>query len=45
MMSRFWSRMDALAAELGMSGPAAVSQASESPEDIPDRQTEDGQAE
>jgi hypothetical protein len=29
----FWSRADAWAAELGMSGPAAVGRASESPED------------
>ena len=29
----FWSRVDCLAAMFGMSGPAAVSRASEAPED------------
>lgn len=36
-----WSRVDALADELGMSGPDAVARASESPEDAAAR-TEEG---
>jgi hypothetical protein len=40
----FWPRMDALAAEIGLSGPDAVARASEPPEDIAARTTEGEQA-